>query len=132
MAQIPRIVETDLDGVVDLLALAWERGGGAELRPLDEMMQGCRFFRLENSADEFAYAVQEQGDELWVQAAAGRGKTNLLGAFLATVERQGHFFGSIAFMTSRPGLVRKAGRYGYKVAEQQGGRWIMRKILHVQ
>jgi hypothetical protein len=64
------------------------------------------------------YVLQQIGNELWIDAAAGAGRLDLVALITATVQRQGRELDSIGFQTTRRGLVRKARRLGYELAGQ--------------
>lgn len=72
----------------------------------------------------FAYTVQLQGRELFITSAAGAAGFDIVQAGLEIVELQAAGLDSVAFLTIRRGLIRKAQRYGYA---QTGN--IMRKNL---
>jgi hypothetical protein len=72
----------------------------------------------------FAYTLQLQGRELFITSAAGSAGFDLVQAGLEIIELQAAGLDSVAFLTIRRGLVRKAQRHGYT---QTGN--IMRKTL---
>lgn len=90
---------------------------------------GRCFVVSHDGRDVAAYVLQRQGSECYVLAAAGAAEFDVT-AFLAAV-LEGHAVGlsSIAFQTRRPGLMRKARKYGYSVAGRVANGVIMRKEL---
>lgn len=77
-----------------------------------------------------AYVLRTCGAEVWIAAAAGRAAFDLTAVLSALVDLQARAFDSIAFQTRRPGLIRKARRYGYREAGRVGEQGIiMRKII---
>lgn len=71
------------------------------------------------------YTVQVQGRELMITSAAGSAHFDLVQAGLEIIELQAAGLDSVAFRTIRPGLIRKARRYGYEPADNN----IMRKRI---
>jgi hypothetical protein len=61
------------------------------------------------------YVLKGQGDQVWIQAAAGRAGLDLCDLFDDLIQRHGAGFASIGFQTTRRGLVRKARARGYQI-----------------
>jgi hypothetical protein len=75
-----------------------------------------------------ALVLQERGRELWIQAAAGRATGDLCDLIDAVTKQYGDF-DTVAFMTHRRGLSKKAIDRGYEIAALDNGRYTMRKAL---
>lgn len=82
---------------------------------LAKLLQNCQLFILDGSDSQMAYAVIPQGQELWIQAGAGRGAVDLTELGLASIEMQAVGFKSVGFQTRRRGLVKKAIALGYQI-----------------
>ncbi|MRT01139.1 hypothetical protein GJQ57_21050 [Ralstonia pickettii] len=113
---------------IPLLALA-ERHATTEEKVEALAHAGHCFVMEQEGRTVFAWSVKPQGDELFILAAAGRAGFDLTRAGLAVIEQQAEGFASVAFLTRRPGLMRKAGALGYVPAGRAGNGVIMRKVL---
>lgn len=87
--------------------------------------RGRAFIVHDGAGAMCGYTVQVQGRELMITAAAGSAHFDLVQAVLEIVELQATGLDSVAFVTVRPGLIRKAHRYGYEKHDNN----IMRKWL---
>lgn len=78
-----------------------------------------------------AYLVEASHGALWITAAAGRARDNLVAVLSRFVEHQAREcrMSGVGFRTERPGLVRKALRLGYLVDRQEGNEYFMRKTF---
>jgi hypothetical protein len=90
---------------------------------------GRCFVLSEDGRDIGAYVLQRQGDECYILAAAGQAEFDMTAALATILEGHARGLKSIAFQTRRPGLVRKARKYGYRIAGRVENGVIMRKEL---
>jgi len=81
-------------------------------------------FELKAQGGSGVFVVAQQGDMLWVQAAAGHAADDLTQIGLDLVEEMAKQLKCqrVGFQTARPGLLRKAERLGYQV-----NGWILKK-----
>jgi hypothetical protein len=86
--------------------------------------RGAAFILNDGSADVLGYTIEANGDEVFITAASGAAKFDLIDAILEIVEAQAAGFKSVGFRTVRRGLVKKAQKNGYQIAG-----YIMRKAL---
>lgn len=124
MAPVAQVIPADADAI-----LPWLKVCEPDLRQgdqLPEVIAGSRCFLLRvDGRDVFAWAVSRVGDELWIDAAAGKAPGyDLTAAGLAIVEAQAAGLETVGFLTRRPGLLKKAQRLGYQVDG-----WILRKRI---
>lgn len=102
-----------------------DQSASAEAAASRVASQGRAFMVYQGEQLVFAYTVQLQGRELFITSAAGSAAFDLVQAGLEIIELQAAGLDSVAFLTIRRGLIRKAQRYGYT---QTGN--IMRKNLN--
>lgn len=83
-------------------------------------------FELETGTGSGVFVLERHGDVLWVTAAAGKAADDLTDIGLQLIEETARQAGcsSVAFQTSRCGLVRKSERRGFEVSG-----WIMKKAV---
>lgn len=93
----------------------------------DEATDGHCFAMFDGNAIG-AIVLQNRGRELWIQAAAGRAAVDLCDVIDGITTNCGDF-DTVAFMTHRRGLAKKAIDRGYEVAGIDNGRYTMRKFL---
>lgn len=91
--------------------------------------KGDCFVLEQDGVPVLAWSLKVDGDELFIQAAAGRAGFDLTDFGLALVERQAEGFRSIAFRTRRRGLMKKAIDSGFYPAWRRGDVVLMRKDL---
>lgn len=91
--------------------------------------KGDCFVLEQDGVPVLAWSLKVDGDELFIQAAAGRAGFDLTEFGLALVERQAVGFRSIAFRTRRRGLMKKAIDNGFYPAWRKGDVVLMRKDL---
>lgn len=94
---------------------------------IDELLTGNCFQVLDGEKQVGAYVLQVNGNEVWIQAAAGKSKY-LSFIFDDLIDKHAAGFKSVAFRTYRAGLVKNAIKCGYEIAEQKDG-FTMRKFL---
>ncbi len=95
---------------------------------IDELLTGVCFAVRDGARIVGAYVLRGIGDEVWIQAAAGRAEVDLCDLFDNLIAKHGKGFRSIGFRTFRRGLVRKAMARGYRITSQENG-YTMRKAL---
>lgn len=76
------------------------------------------------SGSQAVYVLKVRNGQAWVEACKGSGAVDFTRTLLPAIELQASALDSVAFQTSRRGLVRKAERQGYRVTG-----YIMRKDL---
>lgn len=92
---------------------------------------GRCFVIEQDGRDVAAYVLQRIERECFVLAAAGSVDFDLTAFGLALIEAHAVGLDSVAFQTRRAGLIRKARRHGYVIAERlaNGLGYVMRKEL---
>jgi hypothetical protein len=74
---------------------------------------------------QMAYVLQLQDGKCWISAAGGRGAVDLTQTMLPAIELQvSGAADSLAFLTGRRGLVKKAQALGYEIRG-----WVLQKDL---
>lgn len=83
-------------------------------------------FELETGTGRGVFVLEQQGDVLWVNAAAGKAADDLTDIGLQVIEETARQVGCrfVAFSTARRGLVHKSERRGFEVSG-----WIMKKAV---
>ena len=78
-----------------------------------------------------AYVVEPSNGALWITAAAGKARDNLVVILSRFAEHQAYDLGlsAVGFRTERRGLVRKALRIGYTITRQDGNEYFLRKSI---
>lgn len=89
--------------------------GGADLQAIAE--NGQRFVLCDGEQAIFGYTLETDRDEVTITAAAGRSALDLTAGGLQIIEAQAQGFAHVTFHTIRRGLVKKAARLGYQVAQ---------------
>lgn len=116
-----------------VLAAGWtektDTSNGAQ--DLDYLISLGQCYRLFDDSGETlaAYILKINGPELWIALGAGRADIDLTAVGLALIEAQGREFDSIGFKTRRRGLVKKAGKHGYRVDACNDGIYTLRKRI---
>ena len=96
------------------LAIAERKGRGQGAQSLDELMPRGQCYMLGIDGEPVgAYLLEQIGGEVFILAAAGRAEIDLTDALDQVVTFQAAGFGSVAFRTIRPGLMKKAAALGY-------------------
>jgi hypothetical protein len=90
---------------------------------------GRCFVVSHDGRDVASYVLQRQGSECFVLAAAGSAEFDITAFMAAVLEGHAHGLSSIAFQTRRPGLIRKARKYGYRIDGRVANGVVMRKEL---
>lgn len=87
-------------------------------------------FGLESEAGRVVFTLSTTGRECWIHAAAGTGYGMTAATFCIIEQIAGRAgCNRVAFQTVRRGLVRRARRLGYRIAEQVGQGHILRKEI---
>uniref|UniRef100_UPI0035AE9A21 hypothetical protein n=1 Tax=Hylemonella sp. TaxID=2066020 RepID=UPI0035AE9A21 len=87
-------------------------------------------YQLTTPGGQLVYSAAPMGDVYWVHAAAGTGQ-GMTARGLAAIEYQARQFGcrTVAFLTIRKGLIRKALRLGYVFGVPVPDGYTMKKDL---
>lgn len=88
----------------------------------------CYQVQDEHGQQVGAYVLRGQGSEVWIQAAAGKGKIDFCDLFDDLIAKHGAGFETMAFRTQRRGLVAKALRRGFEITDKNNG-YTLRKFL---
>ncbi|MCA3780139.1 MAG: hypothetical protein IOC39_24185 [Burkholderia sp.] len=107
---------------------AFDTSGGVDTVASMTTIGRC-FVIAHDGRDVGAYVLQRQGNECFVLAAQGGAEFDLTAFLSVVVEAHARGLASIAFQTRRPGLIRKAKRYGYYIAGRAPEGVVMRKDL---
>lgn len=92
--------------------------------------RGRSFIVSESGTDIAGYTLQQIGNELWIESAAGaagaagKARIDLVALIAGLVQEQGGKLDALMFKTTRRGLVKKAQTHGFEIAA-----YIMRKKL---
>ncbi len=112
LQRLQDVAKRDPRGITTAADMAWfaERG---------------ECFAIRGKGSEIVYMLKIENGQAWVQAAQASGSFSFDRVLSEVIERQCQGVAdSVAFQTSRPGLVRKARREGYEVTG-----WILKKAI---
>lgn len=100
---------------------------GVTIDPAEVIEHGTAFIAYENGVPFMGYTLEPDGDELVMTTAAGKSSFDLVRALAILTDVHGAGYRSIRFQTIRPGLVRKARKFGYRVVAHVADVYVMRK-----
>ncbi|MBN9407627.1 MAG: hypothetical protein J0H69_00630 [Burkholderiales bacterium] len=98
---------------------------------LDACLLSAKCFRLESAAGDIVFALEFSQGEAWVTVAAGPTACPMspaLDAALVALARM-HSCTSLGFQTARRGLVRVAGRLGWRITCPLPNGWQMERAV---